>query len=308
MIHLLNLIEQYGLWMVFGNVFLEQMGLPLPAYPTLVIAGALLANGHYSVTTLLLTAVLALIIADSIWFFSGRRYGKKVLSLLCRVSLLADSCVRQTSSIYTKWGAPSLLVAKFIPGFASVASAMAGTLGTKKISFIFFDSIGAALWAGLAIYLGSLFSTTVDDLLNVLLALGKWGSLLIIAALSAYIASKWWQRHSFLKSLRMARISVDELNQLLEDKQAPLIVDVRVASSQQSGRIPGARVITNNDLSSIELDNIALDGEVIVYCECPNEASAAKVAKLLIAKGYTRVRPLSDGISAWIAAGHSIET
>ena len=106
----------------------------------------------------------------------------------------------------------------------------------------------------------------------------------------------------------MARISVDELNQLLEDKQAPLIVDVRVASSQQSGRISGARVITNNDLSSIELDNIALDGEVIVYCECPNEASAAKVAKLLIAKGYTRVRPLSGGISAWIAAGHSIET
>ena len=140
---------------------------------------------------------MASIIADSIRFFSGRRYGKKVLSLLCRVSLSADSCVRQTSSIYTKWGAPSLLVAKFIPGFASVASAMAGTLGTKKISFIFFDSIGVALWAGLAIYLGSLFSTTVDDLLNVLLALGKWGSLLIIAALSAYIASKWWQRHSF---------------------------------------------------------------------------------------------------------------
>lgn len=109
MTHLLNLIEQYGLWMVFGNVFLEQMGLPLPAYPTLVIAGALLANGHYSVTTLLLTAVFASIIKDSIWVFAGRRYGKKLLSLLCRVSLSPDSCVRQTSSIYTRWDAPSLI-------------------------------------------------------------------------------------------------------------------------------------------------------------------------------------------------------
>lgn len=306
--HLLNMIEQYGLWIVFGNVFLEQIGLPLPAYPTLVIAGALLVNGHYSVMTLLVTAVLASIIADSVWFVAGRRYGRKIMTLLCRISLSPDSCVRQTSSIYTRWGAPSLLVAKFIPGFASVASAMAGALGTKRTSFIFFDSIGAMLWAGLAIYLGSLFSTTIDDLLNVLLALGKWGGLLVIAALTTYIASKWWQRYSFLKSLRMARISVSELNQLLQDKQTPLIVDVRIPASQQLGRIPGAKIVINNDLSSLILDDVALDGEVIVYCECPNEASAAQVAKLLLKKGYTRVRPLSGGISAWIAAGHSIET
>lgn len=306
--HLLNMIEQYGLWMVFANVFFEQIGLPLPAYPTLVIAGALLANGHYSATALLITAVIASLIADGFWFFAGKRYGRKVMSLLCRISLSPDSCVRQTSSIYTRWGASSLLVAKFIPGFASVATAMAGTLGTKKTSFVFFDSLGAALWAGLAIYLGSLFSTTIDDLLNVLLALGKWGGLLIIAALLAYVASKWWQRYRFMKTLHMARISVSELEQLLQDEQAPLIVDVRIAASQQAGRIPGAQVVINNDLSELALDDAALDSEVIVYCECPNEASAARVAKELMKKGYTRVRPLSGGISAWIAAGHPIET
>lgn len=307
MSYLFHLIEQYGLLLVFFNVLLEQIGLPLPAYPTLVIAGALLGSGDYSAGLLLLTAVIAALIADSFWFFAGRRYGRKVMSTLCRISLSPDSCVRQTSSIYTRWGASSLLVAKFIPGFASVASAMAGTLGTRRSAFFLFDGLGAALWAGVAIYLGSLFSTTIDDLLNVLVELGKWGGLLVLAALGAYIASKWWQRYRFYKALHMARISVDELDQMLQEGTAPLIVDVRIPLSQQSGRIPGAVIIHNNDVSSLQLDDTAMDSEVIVYCECPNEASAARVAKELMKKGYTRVRPLSGGISAWIAAGHAIE-
>lgn len=304
---LFHLIEQYGLLIVFINVFLEQIGLPLPAYPTLVIAGALLGSGHYSVGLLLLTAVIASLIADGFWYFTGKRYGRTVMATLCRISLSPDSCVRQTASIYTRWGASSLLVAKFIPGFASIASAMAGMLGTRRIAFMMFDGIGAALWAGLAIYLGSIFSTTVDDLLNVLLQLGKLGGFLIIAALGAYIASKWWQRYRFFRALRMARISVDELVSLLREGHTPLIVDVRVPTAQQSGRIPGAVVITNNDVSSLQLSDTPLDSEVIVYCECPNEASAARVAKELMKKGYTRVRPLAGGISAWIAAGHAIE-
>jgi len=307
MSYLFHLIEQYGLLLVFFNVLLEQIGLPVPAYPTLVIAGALLGSGDYTAGLLLLTAVVAALIADSFWFFAGRRYGRKVMSTLCRISLSPDSCVRQTSSIYTRWGASSLLVAKFIPGFASVASAMAGTLGTSRKAFFLFDALGAALWAGVAIYLGSLFSTTIDDLLNVLVELGKLGGLLVLVALVAYIASKWWQRYRFFKALHMARISVDELDQMLQDGTAPLIVDVRVPMSQQAGRIPGAVIITNNDVSALQLDGTALDNEVIVYCECPNEASAARVAKELMKKGYTRVRPLSGGISAWVAAGHAIE-
>ncbi len=305
--YLFHLIENYGLLIVFCNVFLEQIGLPLPAYPTLVIAGALLVRGDYTAGLLLLTAVIAALLADLFWYTAGRRYGKRVMSTLCRISLSPDSCVRQTSSIYTRWGAASLLVAKFIPGFASVASAMAGTLGTRRLAFVVFDTLGAALWAGLAIYLGSLFSSTIDDLLSVLLTLGQWGGVLIASAFAAYIASKWWQRYRFMRALRMARISVEELDGLLQTGKAPLIVDVRVSSSQQAGRIPGAIIFTGDDLEIDNLiDDAPLDGEVIVYCECPNEASAARVAKLLIKKGYTRVRPLTGGMSAWVAAGHSI--
>jgi membrane protein DedA with SNARE-associated domain/rhodanese-related sulfurtransferase len=307
MTYLLHLIEQYGLILVFANVLLEQLGVPLPAYPTLVITGALLNRGEYSASALLLTAVGAALIADYAWFAAGRRYGRKVTAILCRISLSPDSCVRQTENIYLRWGPSCLLVAKFIPGFSSVSSALSGTVGTRRRSFVFFNGLGALLWVGSAIFLGSKFSNAIEDLLAILEQLGKWGGALIGLALLGFIASKWWQRYRFLKSLRMARISVAELNELLRQGLTPLIVDVRPLASQQEGRIPGAVLLSVDDLTDPNFDMV-FDGEVIVYCACPNEASAAIVAKKLIERGHTRVRPLAGGIDAWLAAGYGVET
>jgi membrane protein DedA with SNARE-associated domain/rhodanese-related sulfurtransferase len=303
---LLHLIEQYGLWLVFANVLLEQLGLPLPAYPTLIITGALISRGDYSALSLLATAVLAAVISDLLWYSAGKRYGRKVLRTLCRISLSPDSCVNQTESIYLRWGAPSLIVAKFIPGFASVASALAGTIGTRRATFIFFDALGAGLWAGVALFLGSLFSNTIDELLNGLVQLGEWGALLIGLALAVFIATKWWERYRFFKELRMARITVQELDELFRSGHTPTVLDVRSVNSQQSGRIPGAKIITLDTATSFALEDT--ENEVIVYCACPNEASAARVAKVLMQKGYTRVRPLLGGIDAWIDAGFGVES
>lgn len=304
---LLELIEQYGLLFVFGNVLIEQLGAPVPAYPTLVITGALLDRGEYSGPMLLFTAVVAALIADFAWYQAGRRYGARVMARLCRISLSPDSCVRQTESIYVRYGPASLLVAKFIPGFASVASALAGAIGTRPAKFIVFDALGAALWSGSAIFLGSLFSSAVADLLDILASLGKWGIVLIALALAVYIAKKWWQRHAFIKELRMARITVEELDQLLKAGNPPTIIDVRSDLSRQTGRIPGAQVLSDDDISALVV-NTTTDSEVIIYCACPNEASAARLAKKLMQRGYTRVRPLTGGIDAWVAAGFSVDT
>ncbi|MDB5774819.1 MAG: Alkaline phosphatase like protein [Herbaspirillum sp.] len=307
MTHLLQLIEQYGLLLVFANVFLEQLGAPLPAYPTLIITGALAYRGEYSVALLLTTAVGAALVADFAWFLLGRRYGRRVLSTLCRISLSPDSCVRQTETVYTRYGAPSLLIAKFIPGFASVASALAGAIGTSAPIFLIYDGLGAALWAGLGVYLGALFSDGVDNLLNILQELGEGGLLLLCAGFLIFIARKWWQRRRFMATLRMARISVDELHQMFEQGLAPTVVDVRSQLSQRDGRIPGAYPVFMKDLATFALD-AATDSEIIVYCACPNEASAAQVAKELMQRGYSKVRPLQGGIDAWVAAGHTIDT
>lgn len=305
--YLYHLIEQYGLLIVFLNVLTEQLGAPLPAYPTLVITGALAFRGQYSMPLLLVVAVVAALIADYLWFLAGRRFGRRIMSLLCRISLSPDSCVRQTESIYSRWGARSLLVAKFIPGFASIASALAGTVGTSRTRFIIYDGIGAALWAGLAIFLGSLFSTAIDDVLNVLTELGQYGMMLVAVGFALFIAGKWWQRRRFRKTLAMARISVGELDALLKNGERPTIVDVRSPASQQAGRIPGAMTISNQDIQTFAFD-APIEDEVIVYCACPNEASAALVARQLMRRGYKRVRPLTGGIDAWVAAGYAVES
>jgi len=305
--HLIALITEYGLLFVFVNVLAAQAGLPLPAVPTLVMTGALLGVGHYSAGSLLLVAVVAALIADSGWYLAGTRIGRPVLRVMCRISLSPDTCVRQTETIYSRFGAPSLMVAKFIPGFAAVATALSGAVRTPYLTFLLFDAIGAALWAGTAIAVGSLFSNTVETLLNTLSHLGEIGIGLIVLALLVFVALKWWDRRRFYNELRMARISVAELAEMLDAGTAPMILDVRTAEARAAdGWIPGAIQVDEKTIA-IHIPDDSPDREVIVYCACPNEASAARIAKMLKARGFTRVRPLAGGIEDWVKAGHRIE-
>jgi len=305
--HLLDLLQHYGLAFVFINVLALQAGLPVPAYPTLIVTGALAARGNYSLAALLATAVGASLIADLAWYSVGRRVGGPVLRTLCRISLSPDSCVRQTESIFTRWGAQSLMVAKFIPGFASVATAMAGVLRVPLWRFVPADAIGATLWSGVAITLGYIFRDAIDDVLAVLQETGKIGLVLIILAFAAYLFWKWLQRRRFIRQLVMDRISVDEVRQLMDAGSIGMVIDVRSPMAQEiTGRIPGAVTV---DPQNMTFDLIAVEpqSEVVVYCACPNEATAVKVAKALKQHGFKRVRPLHGGIDAWIAAGHDVE-
>lgn len=304
---LVTLLEQYGLAFVFLHVLAEQAGLPLPAYPTIIVATALASKADYTVTELVSVAILAAMIADSAWYLGGLRLGRSVLRTLCRISLSPDSCVRQTESIYLRLGAPSLLFAKLVPGFGSVATTLAGTLRTPLALFLLFDTLGAMLWVGIAVSLGILFRDAVNDVLEVLERLGRWGLIAIGVAIALFILLKWWQRRRFYRDLRMARLTVGELHALLDGGAAPVILDVRAPLIQkQDGRIPGAIAIDDGTLEH-SLRKLAPSGEVIVYCACPNEASAAKVAKQIMRSGYSRVRPLEGGFDAWVAAGYAVE-
>lgn len=301
----LQLLEQFGLIIVFLNVFLEQIGLPIPAYPMLLVTGAMTSTADFSAAGLLCTAMLGALLADMFWFFAGRRIGRRVLGKLCRISLSPDSCVRQTESLYLKVGPSSLLFCKFVPGFASIAGALAGALGTRLWVFILFDALGAAIWAGSAILLGSLFDTAINELLDMLVAMGKWGAMLLALALAVFIAKKWWERYHFLKELRMARISVSALNEMIEGGMNPVIIDTRSAVQAEEGWIPGARFIGVDQLDQLG-DDIDPEQHIILYCSCPNEVTAAKVAKAFMNNGYYKVRPLAGGIDAWAAAGYAV--
>src|SRR5438874_1577904 len=157
MARLVHYIIVYGIPLIFLNVFLEQIGAPVPAVPTLIVAGALSRAGQMSSTHVLIAAVIASLIADYAWFLLGRHYGYRVLRTLCRISLSPDSCVRDTEASFERWGLKSLIVAKFIPGFSTVAPPLAGATRAGTLVFLAFDALGAIVWAGAAVAAGRAF-------------------------------------------------------------------------------------------------------------------------------------------------------
>jgi len=303
---LIALLQHYGLGLVFVNVLALQAGAPVPAYPTLIAAGAYLTGGH-GLAALIATGAFAALIADTGWYLAGRRYGTRVLRTLCRVSLEPDSCVRQTENIFSRFGAPSMMFAKFVPGFATVSTAMAGAARLSYWKFLFFDLIGATLWVGVGVGIGYAFRDAIGEAIGTLQSLGKWGLILLVSGLGLYIAVKWWQRRLFIRQLRMDRVNVRELKDMIAKDRVRVILDVRSPMMQKaSGRIPGARPVDMTRIAE-SIAGVPTDGEIVVYCACPNEVSAVKVAEQLKRAGFRRVRPLHGGIDAWIEAGHDVE-
>jgi len=306
---LVSLITQYGLLIVGASVLLDQIGLPVPAYPTLVVAGAIAAGGHLAAGPLYLLCVIACLLADCGWYLAGQIYGIKVLKLLCRISLEPDSCVSQTQSRFERWGINSLVIAKFVPGLAIIAPPLAGAMRIGWRKFIVLSTLSAAIWVGSGIAAGMLFRSQIDNLLRHLDQFGGLAGLIIGGLLAGYIAFKWWERARFYRLLRMARISVAELYELIQTGAQPIIVDVRshTAKSLEPRSIPGARHVPLQEVGR-HIADLPRDRDIVLYCTCPNEASAARVAKILMNHGFKKVRPLHGGLDAWVAAGHSVDT
>jgi membrane protein DedA with SNARE-associated domain len=264
---LFELVIQYGVAVVFLNVFLEQIGAPIPAVPTLIVAGALSRNGQLSSTNTVIAAVAGSLVADYIWFLLGRRYGYGVLKTLCRISLSPDSCVRETEMRFERFGLKALLFAKFIPGFSTVAPPLAGASRRSTASFLIYDGIGALIWAGAAVAVGRAFHTAIGRALERLEGLGWWAIAIVVAILVVFILIKWIQRQQFYRQLRMARISVHELKELIDNGTDPIVFDVRTASARARDprRIPAAIAMTADDIDR-HCASLSPADEIILYC------------------------------------------
>lgn len=305
---IIALIAQYGLLLVFINVLVEQAGVPVPAVPTLVVAGALASAGKLPLGAVILVALVACLISDLGWYWAGRHFGAAVMRTLCRISLSPDSCVKQSELRFQRWRGQILLIAKFVPGLSTIAPPLVGAMKLRPQVFILMDGIGSLIWIGVVVGLGYAFAQQIDRVLLVLAGAGTVAVEFIVALLIVYVLVKWWQRRRLLLSLRLARITVDELHQLMEDGKTPVVVDVR----SQAARVIDSRVIPGAlmaDLRGIDRDlhRVPIDQDVVIYCSCPNEVSAAKAAKALMMQGYRRVRPLLGGLDAWAGAGYTIE-
>jgi membrane protein DedA with SNARE-associated domain/rhodanese-related sulfurtransferase len=296
-------LREYGVLLVFANVLLQQLGAPVPAFPTMVLAGALSVTGVLSAPAALAAAILASLVADTAWYAAGIRYGRSVLSTLCRISLSPDSCVRQSEDRLARWGPWGLVIGKFVPGLSTMAPPVAGLVGLSLRTFAVASTAAAALYFGLGLALGMVFHNQVNEILAAAARHAPLAGLVLAVLLAAYVGYRWLRRVQFRRRLHIARVSVEDVRQRIEAGAAPVILDVRsaVARAREPG-IDDAIAVDAGQLAATRLP-FPPDREIVVYCSCPNEASAALVARELTNAGHTNVRALAGGLDAWIAAG-----
>ena len=303
---ILSQLQAHGSLIVGVNVFLQQLGLPIPSVPTMMVAGAVAAQGHLNGIATFAIAVVASLVADMLWFSAGRRYGYPVLRFLCRVSLSPDTCVRETEGIFERWGFFSVVVSKFVPGFSTVGPPIAGALKMPFGAFAVASLASAALWVGAYMGVGYVFARQIDVVLAWMTDHAVLALIAVVGALASYIGFKAFERYRLGRYVDAARITIDELRELLSGEPRPFVVDVGSRLAHQSRpHIPGARMLDLDAISRAE--DFPIDQDIILYCACPNEESARRAAQILLGKGLKRVRPLMGGLNAWIEAGHAVE-
>ncbi|HKW54757.1 MAG TPA: rhodanese-like domain-containing protein [Stellaceae bacterium] len=270
-------------------------------------AAALVSESRYQIPAIVLAGVAGSFIPDLALYWSGGRHGRRILALLCKVSLSPDVCVRQTETAFAKLGPWSLLFAKFVPGLSSLSVAMAGVTKLPLPAFLLLNGMGALVFVSVPVALGRIFQEQIAGLLAALARVGAWGVAIVLVALALYLLARWWRRQAFIRRLRMARITVGDLRRLIDEGPRPLILDVRSKVARaEDGMIPGALSAHPTDIDPVVMA-YAHDREVVVYCACPNEASAATAAMHLRRAGFTQIRPLLGGITAWMEAGYPVE-
>jgi len=263
----LEFVLRHGYTLVFLIVLMEQAGLPVPSIPILLAVGALAGAGKLSLPVALGLAVLASVIADSIWYELGRLRGHSILSLLCRISLEPDSCVRRTENTFAQRGARSLLVAKFIPGLSTAAPPLAGMLRMRLSRFYAWDAAGALLWAGAYAGCGFIFSAQLDRVLVHLQRLGSGLLALLLGGLAAYLGFKYYQRQRFIRELRIARITPEELKRGLDAGEDLVVVDLRhsVEFGADDAKLPGAIHLDPEEIEHSHVE-IPRDRDIVLYC------------------------------------------
>ena len=294
--------DQSVYWVLWLNTLLHELGVPVPMTPTALVAGARAVTGTLSPLLLIVMIIAGMVIGNAAWFAAGRRYGSAVLKLLCRVSISPDTCVARTEGTFGRWGWSALVIGRFLPGVTLVAPPLAGALGMKWSTFLALTVAGSALFGLVVVGAGMLLYEQIDFVLQQLVIFG-WEAVGILAVLLAlYIGWRWWRRRIAL-AIGVPRIDVQELRALIDAGEPIELIDVRGRNANQLDprQIPGAVVM---HLDEIEAGRFvaARDRQIIVYCSCPNEASAAKAVQLLHKHGYLRARPLRGGLDAWMAS------
>lgn len=310
MAYAFELFAHHGLLTLFLAVLIEQLGAPIPALPFLLLAGVAAAGNAALAAESVMVASTAALIANVVWFHAGQRLGRRVLILLCRISISPDSCVRQSEVSFARRGPATLVIAKFVPGLATMASPLAGAIGMRFPAFLGFTLAGSLLWAGSGIAVGMVFHAQVGSILD---AIGRLGNAAFAAAgalLAAYVAFRAVRRaRARFRLAGLPRILPEELAGAIALQEDLLIIDVRAVMLplRRPEKLPSAQYIELAELAQADPAPWRERTRIITYCDCPNDATALKAAELLRARGLP-VWVLKGGIDAWARAGFALES
>jgi membrane protein DedA with SNARE-associated domain/rhodanese-related sulfurtransferase len=311
---LLGLLEHHTYSLLFGWVLLEQGGVPIPTVPIMLALGTMSAAHRMHVALALPLTVLACLISDSAWFFLGRRYGNKILDLLCRFSMETDTCVSRTAGHLQQRGAVTLLFAKFVPGLATVAPPLAGQAGISFPVFLAYDAAGSLAWGAAWLFAGRFFGDLAKRSNDIFGMLEHFGPLLVLLMVVGVIVYRYAKRQQFLRELRGLRLEPAQLLTMIADAdreglERPFIIDLRHPLDVLTDPLvlPGALRLLPEELKQRKA-MIPRDRDIVLYCTCPSEETSAKVALELRRMGVKRVRPLRGGLQGWKDAGYPLDT
>jgi membrane protein DedA with SNARE-associated domain/rhodanese-related sulfurtransferase len=304
----IHILMVYGYLLLAGWVLTEQLGLPLPAMPVLLAAGALSAEHELSFGLAFLVSLAATLVADTTWFLVGRRYGHHVLRLLCKLSLEPTICVRKTQDSFGRRRELTLVIAKFVPGLATLAPPVAGENGMSFGRFLLFDSIGASSWLLVLLGFGRFFGDILKRDPRLLDWVGRFSGALLVVGIVGFFLYRLYRRRVFMKELVEARVEAADLKGQMDAGELVYIVDLRhpLELLPDPFTLPGAVHFSPEGLAARHKE-IPRDRDVVLFCTCPSEATAAKTAMTLYRLGIERVRPLRGGYDEWKRLGYPVE-
>jgi membrane protein DedA with SNARE-associated domain/rhodanese-related sulfurtransferase len=302
-------LAEHGYGILFAAVFLEAIGIPIPAALALLIAGGASARGSLDVAWAYPGALLAMFLADTLMFLMGRYTGWWLLGIICRLSLNPEACILRSADSFYKRGRIMLVFAKFIPGINSIAPPLAGSMNMRISQFIPLDFAGAALYVSGYFWVGYLFSDALGTITRGYHAFGRVMGWVVAAAVLLYIGAQVWM---WIKARRLGAVPLVDPAEAAKTENA-VIFDVRSHGyyDRKATRIKGSHRLDPNGLHQGEAQQMAIDavpegGQVYLYCTCIREATSSKVARELMNKGV-HVAVIRGGMRKWRKAGLPVE-
>jgi membrane protein DedA with SNARE-associated domain/rhodanese-related sulfurtransferase len=298
-------LAAHGLTILFGTVFLEAIGVPLPAALALLIAGGASARGSLPGTYAVLGSLAAMLAGDTLMFILGRYSGWWLLGILCRISLNPESCILRSADSFYRRGRKLLVIAKFIPGINTMAPPLAGCMNMRLMQFLRLDFAGAALYIGSYFAVGFAFSGALEAVTRSYRTFSRVLGWVVIVMIAGYLALLSWR---WIRESRLGAVLFTIPSEAARAmSEGAWIYDVRSHGyfDPKAMRISGSRRLDPHTLHQSN-EEIPAGQRVFVYCTCVREATSVRVAREMEAKGI-RVAVIKGGLRAWRKEGLPVE-